>query len=233
MKKDKNKIYGILAFIMFMLVFFFSGVPFKVLKIDINTVPKELLHIYSGLLNVLMIVVVIMFFKDYLLKSLKDFNKNKNIYFKKYFKYWFLILISNVVFNAIILMISGSSMSGNEEEVRQILTTNPIYMWISACLIAPFLEEFIFRLSFKNIFNNKWLFILLSGLTFGAFHLIGNVNTYIDILYIIPYSIPGMIFAYILYDSNNIFNTVFLHMFHNGILTSLEILLLLLGVSIV
>lgn len=233
MKYNKNELCGLTAFLIFILIFFYGGEPFKLLNIDVSTIPSGLILLYSALLNVLMVVVVILFFKDYLIKSFKDFKKNKNTYFKKYFKYWFLILISNIVFNSIILMINGNSMSGNEEEVRTLLTSNPIYTWISAVLIAPFLEEFIFRLSFKNIFKNKWLFIILSGITFGSFHLIGNVSTYIDLLYIIPYSIPGMIFAYILYDSNNIFNTVFLHMFHNGILTSLEILLLILGVSIV
>ena len=233
MKIEENRLYGGIAFGIFILVFFYAGVPFRMLGIDIRTIPEVLLHIYSALLNVLMIVIIIMFFKDYLIKAFKDFKKNKDIYFKKYFKLWFLILLGNVIFNLIINNISGSSMSGNEEQVRNILTSNPIYMWISAVLIAPVLEEFVFRLSFRNMIKNKWLFIILSGFTFGAFHLIGNVDSLIDLLYIIPYSIPGMIFAYILYDSKNIFNTVFLHMFHNGILTSLEILLLLLGVSIV
>ena len=233
MKIEENRLYGGIAFGIFILVFFYAGVPFQILGIDIRTIPEVLVHIYSGLLNVLMIVIITMFFKDYLVKAFKDFKKNKNEYFKKYFKLWFLILLGNVVFNLIINSISGSSMSGNEEEVRNLLTSNPFYMWVSAVLIAPILEEFVFRLSFRNMIKNKWLFILLSGFTFGAFHLIGNVDSLIDLLYIFPYSIPGMIFAYILYDSKNIFNTVFLHMFHNGILTSLEILLLLLGVSIV
>ena len=233
MKNKKNGLRGLIVFSLFVFIFFFSALPFQLLNIEISSIPDILVKVYSLLLNLLIILVAIILFKEELVNSFKDFKKNKNPYFKKYFKFWFLVLLSNIVFNGLITIISGSSMSGNEEEVRNLLTENPIYLWTTAVLIAPFVEEFVFRLSFKNIFKNKWLFIILSGFTFGAFHLMGNVETYIDLLYIIPYSLPGMIFAYVLYDSKNIFNTIFLHMFHNGILTSLEILLLLLGVSIV
>ncbi len=229
----KSSLYGLLGFILFLIIFFFSATPFELLDIDVSTIPRGLALIYSALLNLLVLITIIILFKSYLKDAWKDFKENKNTYFKKYFKYWFLIIIGILVSNTIITIISGNNLSGNEEEVRNLLTSNPIYMWISAVLIAPFLEEFVFRLSFRNIFSSKWMFIILSGITFGAFHLIGNVEGLTDLLYIIPYSIPGCIFAYILYDSKNIFNTVFLHMFHNGILTSLEILLLLLGVSIV
>ncbi len=229
----KTSLYGLIGFVSFLIMFFFKAVPFQVLNIDVSTIPYTVQSIYLVLLNLLVLTIIIILFKDYLQEAWKDFNKNKFVYFKKYFKYWFFIIAGIIITNIIITFISGKGLSGNEEEVRETLMSNPIYLWISAVIIAPFLEEFVFRLSFKNIFNNKWTFILLSGITFGAFHLIGNVGGLIDLLYLIPYSIPGCIFAYILYDSKNIYTTVFLHMFHNGILTSLEILLLLLGVSIV
>ena len=229
----KTSLYGLIGFVSFLIIFFFKAIPFQILNIDVNTIPKTVQSIYLVLINLLVLLIIIILFKDYLKEAWKEFNKNKRVYFKKYFKYWFFIIAGIMVTNTIITLISGKGLSGNEEEVRETLMSSPIYLWISAVIIAPFLEEFVFRLSFKNIFNNKWLFIILSGITFGSFHLIGNVGGLIDLLYLIPYSIPGCIFAYILYDSKNIYTTVFLHMFHNGILTSLEILLLLLGVSIV
>ena len=78
-----------------------------------------------------------------------------------------------------------------------------------------------------KIFNNKYLYIILSGVIFGLFHIIGSFESAYDFLFLVPYSIPGLIFAYILYDSKNIFNTIWLHFVHNGISMLASIILLL------
>jgi membrane protease YdiL (CAAX protease family) len=62
---------------------------------------------------------------------------------------------------------------------------------------------------------------------FGAFHVLGSYDSAIDLLYIIPYSIPGIVFASIMYKTKNICFPVFLHFVHNGLITSLNILLML------
>ena len=103
----------------------------------------------------------------------------------------------------------------------------PIYTFISAVIIAPFLEELVFRKSFRDMFSNNLLFIILSGLTFGAFHVIGSFETLFDLIYIIPYSIPGFVFAYTLSKSKNIFVPIGLHFLHNGILMALQTFLML------
>ena len=49
------------------------------------------------------------------------------------------------------------------------------------------------------------LFIFFSGFMFGLMHIVGNFNNITDLLFLIPYSIPGFIFAYCYKKSNNIF----------------------------
>ena len=55
----------------------------------------------------------------------------------------------------------------------------------------------VIKRAMPSIIPNKYLFIAISGLLFGSLHIIGNINAWYDILYIIPYSAPGIIFAYI------------------------------------
>ena len=60
-------------------------------------------------------------------------------------------------------------------------------------------------------------------------HLLNNRNLHmvkmiIKLLYIIPYSIPGLIFAYILTKTDNVLVTAGIHTFHNGILMSIQFL---------
>ena len=56
-------------------------------------------------------------------------------------------------------------------------------------------------------------------------HIFGNVSNLYDVLYIIPYSIPGFIFAYIYTESDNIFSSMGLHFMHNLILISLQFII--------
>ena len=128
--------------------------------------------------------------------------------------------------NLIILLINSGNMANNEAAVREMFNSTPIYAFISAVVFAPLLEELVFRKSFRYMFNNDTLFILASGLTFGAFHVIGSYESLIDLLYIIPYSVPGIVFAYTLVKSKNIFVPMGLHFIHNGILMSLQFFLM-------
>ena len=103
-------------------------------------------------------------------------------------------------------------------------------MVFSAIVFAPISEELVFRRSLKNIITSPTAFILTSGLIFGGLHVVSNINSWVDLLYLIPYSVHGLTFAYILSKTDNVLVSMGLHFMHNGIIISLEIFLLLLGV---
>ena len=69
----------------------------------------------------------------------------------------------------------------------------------------------------------------MSGLIFGGLHVVGNINHWYDLLYLIPYCTPGFIFAYIMSKTNNVFVSMGLHFLHNGMIMSLQVLLIMLG----
>ena len=77
--------------------------------------------------------------------------------------------------------------------------------------------------------SNNIIYILTSGLVFGSLHVIGSLKNLYELVYIIPYSIPGFIFAYVYIKSKNIMVPITLHFIHNGILMSLQIFILLFG----
>ncbi len=228
MKRDNILgLKGIFCFILWFISTNYSGLPFQILGVDTNDIPILIKQLYTIIIELCVIIVVILMFKDQLAVMIKDFKKNNLVYFKKYFKCWFLILALMMISNAIILLLDPSSTANNQDMVNELFKEYPIYTFILSVLLAPIIEEFIFRLSFYNVFKNKYLFILLSGLMFGAFHVIGSYDSAIDLLYIIPYSIPGIVFASIMYKTKNICFPVFLHFVHNGLITSLNILLML------
>ena len=232
-EKEKNMFKGFLAFFLYFLMSFFKYLPFQLMKVNINNIPDYIKYTYVILLELVVILIIYIMFRDTLIDMFNDFKKSKNYYFKKYFKYWFVILISTGILNILISFVNNSNISGNETVVRTMLTLHPIYVWVSGVILAPILEELIFRFSIRTVFSYKWIFIIVSGLLFGGTHLLGTVTSTVDLLYLLPYAIPGCIFAYIYYDSDNIFNTMGLHFIHNGILMSLQILFLIFGFNIV
>lgn len=131
-----------------------------------------------------------------------------------------------LISNFIIVSLFPNSVATNQEIVNSNIMIAPIYMIIASVIFAPFLEETIFRLGFREIFKNDTLFIIMSGLVFGGLHVISSYTNLINLIYIIPYSIPGFIFAYTLVRSKNIFVPIGLHFFHNAIMMIVQIVLL-------
>ena len=61
--------------------------------------------------------------------------------------------------------------SENQELIESFAISAPLAVFVSAVILAPFLEEIIFRLGFRKITNNKYLYILTTGLIFGLMHI--------------------------------------------------------------
>ena len=90
-------------------------------------------------------------------------------------------------------------------------------MIFDVSVYAPFVEELTFRKSIRDVINNKWCYVLASGLLFGLLHIIGYIDSVSDLIYLIPYGSLGVCFALLYYKTNNIFSTIIVHSLHNSI----------------
>lgn len=220
---------GIGAMALYFLLPYFEGVPFAIMRVDTTTLPTWVKVFYLIMYGALTASLIMMIYNKKLSKDFKDMKKNSIKYFNKYIKYWFIGLFIMMVSNLLINLIVTNDIPSNEQAIRETFNISPLYIFFSAVIYAPIVEELIFRQSIKNIFNNKLLFIIISGLLFGSMHVFGDFKNITDLLYIIPYSTPGIMFAYMLEDSDNICVPMSFHFIHNGILISLQFILLLFG----
>ena len=198
------------------------------LGINYNNLSTPLKSTCLIIYQILMTLVIVYICKKIIITDFKAFIKNNIKYFKEYIKYWFLMLMLMISSNLIVTFFTTTDIANNQNTIIETLKVAPIYTFILTVFVAPILEELVFRLSFRKIFSNNILFILFSGLVFGSMHVIGTCEHLIDLLFIIPYSIPGFIFAYIYTKSKNICVPISLHFIHNGVMMSLQILLLIL-----
>lgn len=221
MKNKKEAIIGLLVFIGYIILAFFSGDIFTI--IGINNYPISIKILITFIYDLVILLSLIGIYAKTLIKDLKDYKKNFKYFINKYFKYWFLNLGLMMISSTLISMFTNINSSTNQEYIVKLLNNFPLYTLISTVLIAPVTEELMFRLNFRKIFKTDLLFIIMSGITFGAMHL-SVATSLLELLYIIPYSIPGFIFAYTLKKSNNIFVPISLHLFHNTIMMVLQLL---------
>lgn len=225
--KLEIKRYAIALTIFFAFVFYseVALIPLMVMNIDYDSLSLFLKMGYNIVYECSFIFIIFLIYKEEIISNFKDFKDNIQTYIQKYLKYWFLILGLMYAANFIILLFNNG-IAQNEEAVRSLMNNHPIFAFIISVVFAPILEELVFRKTLRKIFKTNFLYIFISGFTFGFMHVINHLNTPLDLLYLIPYSIPGWIFAYLYLKSKNIFIPIGIHFIHNGILTIIQILLM-------
>ena len=229
MEKDNNEKSQIFRAIGVIILYLF-GSAFTYIFIGLFGIDFEKLNniyqqIYLIIYELLLTLLIVYIYRKDIIPSFIEFKSNFKEYVDKYIKYWFIMLGLMILSNAIITQFTTTEVSNNQTTIIELLGTYPIYTLVTTIISAPLLEELIFRLSLRKIFSNNTIFIIISGLIFGALHVVGSFNNPIDLLFIIPYSIPGFIFALIYTKSKNIWSTIGLHCMHNTIMILLQLLI--------
>lgn len=231
MKKPKTdfKIIAcsILAIVLYFVLPNLTAPILDFFQVDAKTMPGLYKYIYLFAWEIVNAGIIFLLFHKFIEEGWKDLKKHHQEYFNTYFKYWILALAIMVFSNLVISLLNHGNIAGNEETIRELFKTNPIYIFFASVMIAPFVEELVFRQGIRNLIKNDTLFIIISGLVFGGLHVVGNINTMVDWLYLIPYCNFGFVFAYTLVKSKNIFVPASLHFIHNGILMSLQFFILI------
>jgi len=131
-----------------------------------------------------------------------------------------------VIANLFINIFNPNELAQNEQAVREMLGIVPLYMLFTTVIYAPLTEEIICRKIIRDFIKSKWAYIIVSALIFGGAHVLLNIETFWDLLYIIPYGTLGGAFAYMFYRTKNLLTPITIHALHNGILISLYLLIL-------
>ena len=224
--KEKTKNYIRLAVV---LSLFFCSSIFRLLaSILFNIEPStDFNKLIINLIGNLMILSILVFiYRKALLEDIKSFKEkwadNLEIGIKHYFTGLAIMMVSNLVINFILKV----DVASNEANVRNLIIASPVISFILTTITAPIVEELIFRKAFADVFKSKWTYILTSGIIFGSLHVLLSFSSVYELLYLIPYCSLGIAFSYIYYESKNIYTSIFIHMFHNGILSIMQIIAL-------
>ena len=214
---NHKKIVYILAFILSMILMFVVPVFIDNKFVDI------------GVDIFVFLMMILLFFKDLKrdFKFFKDYFREYNSLVWKMFGISFCVMF---VLAISIRLYTGIESPTNQSNLFEIFKKLPIYIIFLACIYAPITEELLFRGIFRKIFNNKWLFIILCGVTFGALHVVDDFQSIGELLYILIYSSLGIFLSSTYYKTNNLFSNIYFHFIQNTLAILAMILLSFLGI---
>lgn len=222
MKKDiKYLLKLLLCFILFFNLNYLVALLFNLVGINYNTFNYKDYTYFNVLIELILFVVVMILYNKEFKKDYKIFKlnfKDNIIKIISYFALFIALKIGTALISSILSFALNFTLgeSENQEAVMKLVSAEPLLMIINTCILAPFVEEGIFRLSIRKVFSNKYLFILVSGLFFGMMHIFPtDLPTSLALIYSITYVAMGFYLAYIYTETENIWFVIFIHALNN------------------
>lgn len=224
----KNKTIKILTYIMIFIIYYtfpqILNLIIEVFNIDIKSLSRFYILIFIYSIEILPLLFLILIYKKDLKTEFEIYKSTLKNNIDTYVRLWLFALILMTFSNSIINIITKIPISNNESAVRNMANLLPIYSLFTTCICAPLGEELAYRKTIGNIFTNKKIAIVISGLIFGIAHVIGTYTSLVDLVYIIPYGLFGSVFMYIYLNSKTIWSTISIHFIHNTLLIILYFL---------
>lgn len=174
-------------------------------------------------LDILFVLFLLFLYRDTLKSVFRDFWDNKKQYIKTIFATYGLALVCYLAINALIVGLLKVQMPNNVLQQR-LLDAAPIYLAISMLICTPVIEEVAFRKSFGVLIENKWAYIVLSGLLYGVFYICLSYTEPAQLLFILSCGVFGGFLAHSYYKTQNVLVPIAIHVIHN-------ILFLLISIS--
>ena len=167
-------------------------------------------------LQLISTVVGVALFREKLVEGFKNFIK------RPFIRDLALAYALRIGLALVVGRLIGEVTSDNQEQIEKMMSTNnAVTMFVLVCVVAPILEELVFREaiigSFKKSLNihvltfiSAFLFILLHSLSKEA----GGIDWIASLMYV-PLTIP--IVGMYRYYNNNVFASISIHFIYNFI----------------
>ena len=144
----------------------------------------------------------------------RDFQAVKNDW--RTYARWFFPRAGMIYILYIGVALVSALLSNKQSENQVLLTEMPLwFMGIMSCLYAPLVEECVFRGAIRKFVRRDWLFIIVSGITFGLIHVTGEATLLDAIILGLPYTAIGCGVAYLYAKSDNMLTNITYHFLHN------------------
>lgn len=207
----------------------------------------------NTVLQIITIAIMLFFFGRFYWENLKTFFKEfKAVYIWAPIVCYIMIFVGNIAATMLLSLIRGEMQTSttNNDTVNALMLQNPIPMILVAVVLAPILEETIFRgalsrsmTASKNYFVKAlgfvipvflfallhvWQYAFLGTDANGAVYLTFNADEFLSIISYIPMGIGFTLCSYL---CKNFWGSVACHILNNGIAMAMMILMSMMNLA--
>lgn len=166
----------------------------------------------NAVLELATLPIMILIFNKIFGKKTNEINTFKKINKKTIFHVTLLLMSFRLLFNAFILpILMKIPESDSLIQAEQTLNTSIVYAILSACIIAPIIEEVVFRGIILNGMLKRYsptTAIVISSLIFAIIH--GNIHQAVNAF------VLALIIGYVFYKTRSIYLAIFCHFINNA-----------------
>jgi len=200
-------LYPLVALIIAMLV---TGQPF--------VVPIS----YHLVISVWMIITTLFLGKKILLESWRASKGQLANHLFYGLKLYIPLLITAFIVSQTIAFFTDVPPSQNQLLIEQLFIDFPFFVIITATIMAPIVEEIVFRGVLYRALRNKnvfWLAVIISTFSFGFIHIYESLmfQDFGNTVHIFVYAAMGFFFVKAYEDTGSIFPAIFLHFINNAV----------------
>ena len=202
---------------------------FFVIFTSTNTSNVDLAVYLNFGVSILSILLAFLCLKKFLLDNIKEYLQDlkENTLWASIigFPLTFGLSIVSSYIVASLLLLTGQEVaeSNNQQAVQQLIQQAPVFMAINAVIIAPILEETLYRgLLFRTFYNrSRYFAYFFSAFLFGFSHIISGLleGDWTQMIQIIPYVVMGLLVSFAYEKKGNICVPIIIHMLNNLVAT--------------
>lgn len=200
---DYKNSLNVTIFVCYSVLSFFT--TYKIESIEIKSV-----------IRFTMLAVLIILYRGVLLRDLRIFKVN----IANYLMFLLTIEVPTLFFSSLAAGITIADLplgaSGNQDIFVSVQKQSLIFAIIAAVIVAPIMEELMYRRLFKITIKNKFIYYLFSTLFLGMIHVMVSFSFPVSFLCLIPSMITGLGLTFVFDYTNNIWCSIATHAFFNA-----------------
>lgn len=210
MKKFDKLIIGIIVLILYFIYPYITG---SILPSAIKSNTLEL--IIRVICDCIFIAVLFMLYKDDIKKEWKIFKKNPIKIFFVSFGFLILGMILMMISIRVVSIFTNNYVPHSQVGIKELWPVVPWYgIWLTL-ISSVFIDEIVFRKTFKSVLPNTLLFLIISCLVNGFYFIGYSMSSINDVLCIIPYALFALAEALAYLKTKTIVSPMLIHFLFN------------------
>lgn len=210
MRSYNKLIKGALVFLLYILVPYVLNMFFPSITASSR---NELLCRFGCMFLLLLFFILV--YKDDLVRDIKAFCEKPLSFIGKSVKYFAILLVILTSISATIFAVHPDFVYTNSSIIDLLIKDHFVIMLFYVFIISLFTEQIVFRKVFRDILQNKYFYIIFSGIIYGIFQVGYNISSINDVFTIIPFAFAGIILSTAYDKTDNILTPCFVYMFYD------------------